>query len=69
MTLVGVRAQPVHLYWVGSASAALPSADRPILYLGQANGTLVLYEVNGGRVDRMPANAVLIRSIDTGIIC
>lgn len=69
MTLVGVRAQPVSLYWTGTPPTDFQPTDGPTLYLGQANGTLVLYEVSGGHVARIPTGAVVTRSIEAGINC
>ena len=69
MTLVGVRAQPVSLYWTGTPPTDFQPTGGPTLYLGQANGTLVLYEVSGGHVARIPTGAVVTRSIEAGINC
>lgn len=69
MTLVGVRAQPVSLYWTGTPPTDFQPTDGPTLYLGQANGTLVLYEVSGGHVARIPTGAVVTRSIEARINC
>lgn len=69
MTVVGIRAEGVTVYWSSKAPTGFQSINGPCLYLGQANGTLVLYEVDGGQVSRVPSNAVVLRSSSGGASC
>lgn len=63
LTLLSVRADPVCVEWPGSdVPAAIENAGpRPFMYLGQANGVLVLYDNDQGAPLRLPAGKAVLR--------
>jgi hypothetical protein len=58
------RADPATVTWLGLPPAGDPLSGRCMMYLGQANGTAVLYDVRSRWVVRVPTSEVVIL-IDT----
>jgi hypothetical protein len=54
------RADPATVYWIGPSPALDPVGGRCLMYLGQANSILVLYDVTARRSVRVPASQVLL---------
>ena len=54
--VVGVRARPVDVIWLGDTSAPeeVKELDRP-LYLGQANGMAIFFDWKRDQTVRLPA--------------
>lgn len=58
------RADPATVRWLRQPPAGDPLSGRCVMYLGQANGIAVLYDVRSRRVVRIPSSEVVIL-IDT----
>jgi len=54
------RAQPAGVQWAHQSPTPDPLAARCIMYLGQANGTTVLYDVDTQSVVRVPTSEVTV---------
>jgi hypothetical protein len=59
------RADPATVRWLHETPANDPLSGRCLMYLGQANGIAVLYDVQSRRVVRVPASEVVIL-VETG---
>jgi hypothetical protein len=59
---LGLRAQPARITWLAeSAPAGLePLADKPLLYLGEGGGMLVLFDPATDQALRVPSGAVVL---------
>jgi hypothetical protein len=65
LPILSVHAQPASLTWLsGSPHGAIPSPD--IVYLGQANGSVVVYHRVSRKASRIPAGDVVV-SIDSTV--
>jgi hypothetical protein len=54
------RADPATVTWLRQPPAGDPLSGRCVMYLGQANGIAVLYDVGSRRVVRVPSSEVVI---------
>jgi hypothetical protein len=54
------RADPATVRWLRQPPAGDPLSGRCVMYLGQANGIAVLYDVRSRRVVRVPSSEVVI---------
>jgi hypothetical protein len=63
---LGLRAQPARISWLeGSAPEGLQSfGDKPLLYLGEGGGMLVLFDPTTDQALRVPNGAVLLSLSD-----
>jgi hypothetical protein len=57
--VLSLRVEPADVTWIGD-SAGRPSFGPHTFYLGQAAGTVVLYDASRARAIRVPASSVLI---------
>jgi hypothetical protein len=61
MPFLALRAEPAQVVWLGERPAALAPRDC-VMYLGQADGTVVVFEPDADTVVRIPAGSVAIKT-------
>lgn len=66
--LLDLRAQPATILWTGRTSPATSvlKGGRCLMYLGQSDGTTVLYDPLAGETLRVPSAAVLVEARVSG---
>jgi hypothetical protein len=60
LPILGVHAQPATVSWLGASTQPLPTPENAV-YLGQANGTIVLYDRETHQALRFPSGDLAIR--------
>jgi hypothetical protein len=60
--VLDIEVIPVEVTWIGTPKPTELTSDSPIVLLGEANGTTVLYESIGRRVYRVPSGNLLLSS-------
>jgi hypothetical protein len=66
--IIGVRASPVCISWIGSQTPPIDEAHQ-VIYLGQSGSTAVLYDSETDSVRRIPSSNVMITSREVKSDC
>ena len=69
LPILSVHAQPATLTWLRGSQPAGFGSEAEVVYLGQAGGSIVVYDGSSQTVWRLPAGSVAISVDDTAQNC